>query len=298
LAVAALAFQFQDFLRRYFFTRGHGAAAFTNDAVRYLGQIAVLIGLFMSFPDAMDTARVLWVIAITAAIAAACGAFFIERIEVSAATLLATASRHWHFSKWLTGAALMQSITGNLFIITAGALLGASAVGALKAAQNLMGALHILFQGLENIVPIRGARLFHEAGRTVLSAYLKRVTLTGAAATSVTALILAIAPEFWLNLVFGTQYSGYGFLLQWYAFIYLLIFIGIPLRSGLRACEQTKTIFRSYVWMTLFSLLATYPAVKLMALNGVMVGILIVNSIHVVTLMLGFSKLKTIKATG
>ena len=35
LAVAALACQFQDFLRRYFFRRGRGAAAFANDAARY-----------------------------------------------------------------------------------------------------------------------------------------------------------------------------------------------------------------------------------------------------------------------
>ncbi len=172
-------------------------------------------------------------------------------------------------------------------------MLGASAVGAVKAAQNLMGPTHILFQGLENIVPIRAARIYHEGGRSALSRYLKRVIVTSGIVTLVAALIVAIAPEFWLNVVFGTQYSGYGFLLQWYALIYLLVFIGVPLGSGLRACEETQTIFRSYVWMTLFSLLATYPAVKFMALNGVMIGILIVNSIHIGTLMFGYSKLKT-----
>jgi len=46
LASAALGFQFQDFLRRYFFTRERSSAAFANDAIRYLSQIIVLIWLF------------------------------------------------------------------------------------------------------------------------------------------------------------------------------------------------------------------------------------------------------------
>jgi len=38
LAAALLAWQLQDFLRRYFFVRGQGGLAFINDAVSYLGN--------------------------------------------------------------------------------------------------------------------------------------------------------------------------------------------------------------------------------------------------------------------
>lgn len=294
LAVTALTCQFQDFLRRYFFTRGRAATAFVITTTRYLGQLTVLTWLFFSVPDSMDIANVLWVLSLTAAVATIYGALRLDPVKINAEKVRKFTLDHWGFAKWLVASAIMQSCTGNLFIIAAGALLGASAVGALKAAQNLMGITHILFMGLENIVPIRAARLLHEAGRTALTDYLKKVTWTGGAVTLIVALIMAISPEFWLKLVFGTEYLGYGYLLQWYAIINLLIFFSIPLRSGLRACQQTQTIFRSFVWMTLFSLLATYPAVKLMALNGVMMGILIVSLIQLVTLKLGFSKLKTI----
>ena len=174
LAVAAFAFQCQNFLRRYFFTRGRGAAAFANDGLRYLGQIVVLIWLFVGFENAMDSARTVWVIALMAAAAALAGAFFMEPVTFAAATVRRIASRHWHFSKWLAASTIMQWTTGNLFIVAAGAMLGASAVGALRAAQNLMGVTHILFMGLENVVPIQAARHFHDGGKKALVEYLNR----------------------------------------------------------------------------------------------------------------------------
>ncbi len=123
LAAAALACQFQDFLRRYFFTLGRPLAAFTCDALRYLGQIAVLIWLFVVSRDAIDSAKMLWVIAIVATVAATCSGFIVERMTIDTKKVSVVTSRHWHFSKWLTASALMQWTTGNLFIIAAGACL-------------------------------------------------------------------------------------------------------------------------------------------------------------------------------
>lgn len=287
LAAAAFAFQLQDFLRRYFFTRGRAAEAFANDAIRYLGQIVVLIWLFMYFQEEMDSARVLWVIAITAALATASGAFFVERIEVNAATLSTIVSRHWHFSKWLTASALMQWTTGNLFIIMAGALLGSVAVGALKAAQNIIGITHILFMGLENIVPASASRKLHVEGKKALRDYLKRVALFGSGATATIAVIAAAAPELWLRLAFGLEYQGYGYLLQCYAAIYVLISFGLPLVFGLRAVEHSRAIFWSFLWATLFSVIVVFPMTKYLGLAGVMSGF--AAAILVKTLGLWFS---------
>ena len=276
VAWAAITHQFQDFLRRYFFIRGRSRVAFANDAIRYLGQIAVLIWIFSHFRDAMDSTKVLWLIALTAAVAIAFGMISVERIDIDTRKIRTTTSRHWRFSKWLTASALLQWTTGNLFIIAAGALLGASAVGALKAAQNLMGVVHILFMGLENIVPARAARHFHEGGKNALYGYLKRVTLLGGGATAVAAAVAASAPDFWLGLVFGDQYIDYGYLLRWWAVINLVGFLDVPLRSGLRAIEDTRSIFRAHLWGTLFSLVAVYPMVDSFGLVGAIVGVFLV----------------------
>jgi O-antigen/teichoic acid export membrane protein len=290
LAFAALAYQLQDFIRRYFFTRGRAAAAFANDAIRYLGQVTVLIWMYMFLPEAMDTAQVLWIIAITAAVSVGFGTIFVERIEVKAKTLSTMVSRHWHFSKWLTASGLMQWATANAFTIMAGALLGTWAVGALRAAQNIMGVIHILFMGLENIVPARAARKFHMEGKKALCDYLKRVAQLGGGATATLALIAAAAPELWLRLVFGLEYQGYGYLLQCYAAIYLVMFLRFPLTAGLRAIEKPKVIFRANAWVTLLSLLAVYPLTAHLGLAGVIGGTLVVNFIQLLILWFGLKK--------
>jgi O-antigen/teichoic acid export membrane protein len=273
LSAAAFAFQMQDFLRRYFFTRGRGASAFANDAVSYLGQLALLVYLFGAC--GLDTAGALWVIAGTSAAAVCLGALECRRLAWHAGRFYAVMARHWNFARWLTASALLQWTTGNLFIVVAGGLLGATSVGALKAAQNVLGVTHILFQGLDNIVPARAAQIYAQSGVAELLAYLRRVTWAGVVPTTSIALLAAAVPAFWLRLFYGEAYLAYGYVLRWYALIYVVIFFGLPLRAGLRALEHTRPIFASYACATVFSLAACYPMVEWLGLYGVLGGILL-----------------------
>ena len=63
------------------------------------------------------------------------------------------------------------------------------------------------------------------------------------------------------------------------------MFLGLPLRSGLRAIEHTKTIFRAYLWMTVFSLLVAYPMVEYFSLSGVLLGILVIQFISLAAII-------------
>ncbi len=290
LACAGVAFQCQDFLRRYLFTRGRAAEACVNDAVRYLGQIAVLLWLFRTFPEQRHIESALWVIAGAGAAALAFGVFLVEKVAWSPAALRVTTVRHWRFSRWMVGSSVMQWVSGNLFILAAGALLGVTAVGALKAAQTLLGVSHILFQGLENVVPARAAWHFEHGGRAALIRYLKKVGLVFGLVTAGIAAVAAAAPDFWLGLAFGAEYQGYGYLVQWYAVIYVAAFVALPLRVGLRAIEDTRSIFWSNLWITLFSVAFAYPLVDSLEIHGVIFGVLAIYAIHIATLWAGFLK--------
>ncbi len=288
LAAAALFFQLQDFLRRYFFTRARGGTAFAIDALRYLGQLVLLLWLFRSFRHEMDGVAVLWAIAATAAVATLCGALVVERLEWTAA-FRAIAGHHWRFSKWLAGSALMQWSSANLFILAAGGLLGAPEVGALKAAQNLMGVTHILFQGLQNIVPVRAALVLERAGPAGMMAYLRRVAIHGELATAAIAVSAALAPAFWLTHVYGPQFAPYGYLLRWYAVIYLVLFLELPLQAGIRAIEHTSSVFYANLCATAFSLILIYPLTMSFGLSGIAIGIL---SVHVTKVLFFYYSLK------
>ena len=270
LACAALAFQLQECLRRYFFTHGRGALAFATDAIRYLGQLAVLFWLFHFTP--MNSAVALWVIAAMASVAAFASIPVLGNITWRREAFHATAKHHWKFGKWLVGSALMQWTSGQLFFIAAGAMLGATSVGALRAAQNLIGVTNVLFKGLENVMPVRAAMHYQAGGKKTLISYLWRVAVTGEFVTGAIAVIAAVAPEFWLNLAFGDEYREFGYLLQWFAAIQMLHYLTIPLQAGLRATERTNVIFWASVGRTTFTLLTVYPLIKFTGVIGVLIG--------------------------
>lgn len=271
LAFAASAYQIQDFLRRYFFTRGIPSAAFAIDTASYLGQLGLLILLFKT--TKLNSNDVLWVISGTSAVAAGLGVFGLGQIEFNCNNVRSVINRHWHFAKWMTGSALMQWASGNIFIVGAGTILGASAVGAMKASQNIIGVTHILFQAFENIVPAQAGRHFRNGGVKALVTYLSKVAKVGGLVTGSIALLVAALPQLWLVSLYGPDYKDYGFVLQWYAAIYLLVFLCLPMYAGLRAQEHTQPVFWSYATAAIFSLALFIPIINTFGLTGVMAGI-------------------------
>ncbi len=273
LAAAAFAFQMQDFLRRYFFTRSRAGTAFFNDAISYLGQLSVLVWLFWTME--INSAWVLWIIAGTSTVAVIVGLFGLEPLSWNKRVLRAVTVRHWHFSKWLIGAFFMRWMSGgNFFTIVAGVMLGASVVGVLKAAQNIVGIIHVLFQGLENIVPVQCSKFFKIEGAKGLMRYLRRVTLLGGAVTACITTIVFLFPEFLLGTLYGDELSQYGNVLRLFAILYLFTFFGLPVRSGLRALEHTRPIFSAHLLLTIISLITAYPIVEKFGLLGVMIGLI------------------------
>lgn len=282
LVVVTFFFQLQDFLRRLFFVQGRQVAAFVNDAISYLMQLILLI--YINTLGLLNTELVLWVIAITSLIAVFIGFIVCDKINISYDMFIDTAKRHWNVSKWLTGSALLQWLSGNLFIVVAASLLGVVAIGALKAAQSIMGITHILFQGLENIVPITASHYLHESGKRSMAGYLGKVTIWGGGATLVLALLVSAFPGHLLMVVFGDEYQDYGYVLRWYALIYLIAFIALPLRMGLRSMEKTYPLFIAYALMAFFSILSAKWLVQAFGLHGVLIGLLMTGVIFFATL--------------
>jgi O-antigen/teichoic acid export membrane protein len=66
----------------------------------------------------------------------------------------------------------------------------------------------------------------------------------------------------------------YGYVLRLFALLYVLIFIGGPLRAGLQALEFTVPIFWSYLAMTTCAFAFAIPMAKWLGLTGVMIGLI------------------------
>ncbi len=276
LAGAAVTFQLQDFLRRYFFTRKRAVTAFANDAVAYLGRLAGLIWLFWWYRS-NDIADVLWIIAASFAVATAVGAPGLRGLDWRAQHWLTAAKRNWRFARWLAASVVVRWGAGNFFMIAAASLIGTAAVGGFRAAQNIVGLINILTLGLENAVPPQASRHFYAGGRRALSAYLRKVAWFGGGLTLGTALVIATFPEFLLTLVFGGDYVAYADILRWIALCRPIYFLSIPLRAGLRTIEKTRPLFLASLLATSLSLAAAFPVVGHFGLHGVIFGPLMIH---------------------
>jgi O-antigen/teichoic acid export membrane protein len=272
LAVSAFAYQMQDFVRRYFFATSQSRHALADDALSYLTQLPILFLLHRA--GVLNSATALWVMAATSIVGMLAGFLWMERMEFHWEWIKVIARRHWKVSRWLSASAVLQWTSGNLFLIVAPVYYGAAAAGVLKASQNLMGTTHVWFQGLDNVVPAESARRLRDGGVHAMLAYTRSVLLRWGGLTLLFAIVMAAAPGFWLRLVYGPQMVQYGYVLRLYALLYVLIFVGGPLRAGLQALEFTVPIFWSYLAMTAFAFAFAVPMAKWLGLNGTMFGML------------------------
>jgi O-antigen/teichoic acid export membrane protein len=210
----------------------------------------------------------------TSLLGAMAGWFWMEPIKFNRKWIADVSLRHWKISRWLGASSLLQWTSGNLFVLAAPVYYGAAAVGALRASQNLMGVTHVWFQGLDNVVPVETARRLRQGGAHSMLAYTRSVLLKWGGLTLLFAIVVAVAPGFWLRLVYGPQMFQYGYVLRLYALLYVIIFVGGPLRAGLQALEFAAPIFWSYLAMTAFAFVFAVPAAKWLGLSGTMLGLL------------------------
>ena len=271
-----VAFQTQDFLRKYFFVIKKAHLAFMNDFISYIGQLCALFILF-SYGGA-KTEYVLWVIAATSAAAIVVSLFFLDKYKFSIYKSKNIALQHWCFSKWLLGAALLQWGSGmNFFLMASGYLLGPLSVGAIKSAQNIVGLINILFMAMDNFIPSSASSALINNGLGGLRKYIGSVLVKGLFVIVPIVVLFSIFSDFWMSILYGDEFIEYAFLIKWLGFIYILVFPSILLGAGLKALEKTSSLFSIQVLMAAFSVVSAYPLITFTGLYGYIIGVIVVR---------------------
>ena len=105
-AVAAICFQFQDFIRRMYFSRARPRSAFCNDLISYGGQIGILCFLWHARNLTLGNSLIVMSGTSAAAVLSAIG--MIATFRYSRSTLNAVTARHWAFSRWLLASTALE----------------------------------------------------------------------------------------------------------------------------------------------------------------------------------------------
>jgi len=273
LSPAILAWQVQELARRVLYTEGRHRSAFLNDAVSYGGQAAMVLALWHA--GGLTGMSALLVLAATSALAAAMGAWQL-RGSLSRAWELSCIRENWHFGKWLVGGELIGVwLSGQLFIWIAASMLGAGAVGAIRAVHTVFGPTRILSYVFESLLPVRFARAVATGGREALRADLARAVKILVPLLLAFCLVVGIFARPVLGLLYGDKYVEYAPLLALNGVSYCFGYAAMIYAAALRAARLTD---REFVGRLSAALVATplgYALIGAFGLYGVVFGVMI-----------------------
>ena len=286
----------QDYLKKTFFIDKKYTTPLLMDALLY--SILFIGLLLLWFTNKITLENTLGVLLLAYGVSVVTGWMTTRspatRNSLTRNSQLATLKTHYHFSSWLLGTSILQWLSGNFFLVAAASILGTTAVGAVRMAQNLVGLCNVLFLAMENIVPAEAAQHFLKNGYNGLTGYLK--TSSKQAGSFIVAILLgmSIATPWLIPLLYGSEYVDYSYVVWGYCLLYVFVFLGYPLRYYFRTLHTTKPIFIAYILGGGFSLIAAFPLVKMGGLMGFLFGLIVSQ---ILTLVFYYFYIRVTKST-
>jgi O-antigen/teichoic acid export membrane protein len=245
-----LAFQLQDWQRRYYFVQEKARSAFFIDTISYGGQVALLS--LACLTGRLDVATGFWIIAVASLASFAIG-FLHNRLRPVFGHVREVLREGWRTGRDYLMAWQFQWLgSQGVFMVGAG-IVGTHAVGGVRATQNIVGPINILFLAMDNLIPVAAARRYGNSGLSALSRYLWKITLWGTILLAPVLLTLSFFAVPLMDLLYGKSYVAFASLVYWQA---LYIFIQFYLRQTfffLRTVKATGIILRSGFILAVFS---------------------------------------------
>lgn len=262
----------QDFLRKLFLANGKLRTALLIDSTALIIQLSVLIMLLVSNSNSLNI--VVGLIGLSYVPAIIVGNFNIKFNFSKFKGWNLYTSIHYNQGKWLLMTAIIQWWSSNLFIVASGIFIGINALGAFRLVQALFGAFNMVLQTFENYVLPQVSNLMTTSPLKA-KMYLKQIGFKSALLFCIALLPLFLFSEKIIVLVGGFHYAQYAYVIKGMCILYILIFLGYPIRIAIRALILNKKFFMGYVFSLLFSLLSFNFLLKEWGLKGAIIGLIV-----------------------
>ncbi|MCG8310265.1 MAG: hypothetical protein MI975_22920 [Cytophagales bacterium] len=266
------AFLYHDFHRKIFLARGAVGQALVIDTVTGVVQISGLaVGHYMAAPGLSQVLTFMGISYVPS--------LFIS-IFVSGISLRGCKKwpiyylMHVRQGKWLLMTSVLQWWANNLFTVVSGIFLGAKALGALRLVQSFFGVLNMLIQTFENYALPRAAHLFQTSAEES-KLYLRKISLHGILLSGIFLCVIFLFSNEIIVLASGHAYSEYAYLVNGMAVLYVIIFLGYPVRMAIRIMVLNRQFFTGYVVSFLFSLFSFRYLLIEWQLRGALAGLVL-----------------------
>lgn len=265
------AFLMHDYLRKCFLIMNAIKKIFWMDLTLCLIQTLVLILAHSN--TTMSLTKLILYLGFSYAIAGIIGIYFLQVTTYELHHWKKFLQNHIYQGKWLFLTAIVQWWSGNFFAVSAGIILGPLALAALRLVQSLFGILNVVLQTYENYA-LPFASSLHRKSTDESKKYLRNFSLKGGITMTIVLAILFFFSSEIMHAVGGQQYDSYAYLLKGMAFLYLIIFVGYPIRMAIRIKEMNHLIFIGYVLSFVFSALFAKFLLKEFQLSGALIGLI------------------------
>lgn len=277
-ALSIFCFQAQDWLRRFWYVDEKGRAVFLNDVISYVGQVAVLLVLWRM--HAATVASAYYAVAITSLVAFLVGANS-QDVWGSVRQIKTVVKQTWAFGRSLLVASQFQWVGSQGILIIVAAITGVSAAGGIRAAMALLGPVNVLYQLLDNVIPVRAAREFAKSGRAGLLAYLRRTGLFLSLIVGVPVLLISLAARPIMAIAFGKAFAGFAHLVLWQAIYVLLALVYKGLQYYHRTMGTVGVLARSALIVSIVSVASCIILARQYGATGGMIALVVGQVLNV-----------------
>jgi len=292
LTITILSFILQDYFRRLFLILESPSKALFNDSICYGLQI-ILIVVFAKY-NLLSLSSALYIIGLTSLSACVIGYFQIARLTPlnihKFSKLKIHIADHWVYGKWLIGKNLAYWSSSQLLIYLSALLISVKAVGAIGATRNIIGAVNIIFQSIDNVLTSRAANLYEKNGIESATQYLKKISLLGGLSTLFIVLAVSAWAEELLFIAYQGKYTEFYWMIYWWALFFFIGFFHRPLSSGLNILRKNRDIFISMLFGILTIPIICIPIILYYHLTGFMIAICTIQITIMISLAIFYKR--------
>jgi O-antigen/teichoic acid export membrane protein len=267
LMLAIVGFQLQDWLRKALYAMQKVESVLWLDIAAYGGQLTSLGLLF--FDQKLTPESALLSLGCVFLLAA----FFmlvVENILPSYKHAKLVIETYWRGSRDFFISWQLQWAGSQGLMLIGGGFLGKEVVGAIRATQNLAAPLNVIFQWMENIVPIKAVAHLKKGGLPAMHAFLGNIGKIGGVAIGLAVVFLYFFSESIIGFLYGASYKPYAFFVVLQG---LHLWQGHFYRLELFACrarENSLDVARASLIVALVSVGAAIIAIQPLGGTGIL----------------------------
>ena len=269
--------QLQQFLRRLLFSKRLFLRPVISDLCTYLFLISFIS--YLNYLNKLDLGMIFWAFVFSFAIGTMISFPVIFSLNYKFKNMYTSIKKNWIIGKWMLLTSLVQWFAGNLWIVNAGLILGAYTLGVIRACQSLVNVANLLFQSLENIIPMKASEIYSSSNVNNMRIFLRKFTTKGFLVVSIISFIIILCSKFLLNVFYGAETSNYYQYLIYFSLILPITFLTYPSTFGLRTIKKTKPIFISFLLSSIFAILLSRYVIMQFQLNGLIAGLFLSQAI-------------------